>query len=81
MHDPPPPPPATTRYETEMPAIGVELLEAVDHAPWPAPFTAATRNTYAVPLFKEVTVALVVAEVSSLNVVHVDPESDEYWTM
>jgi hypothetical protein len=52
---------------------GVTLLVALVYAPVPTPFTAATRNTYAVPLVSPVTVAEVAVDVPSLNVVHVDP--------
>jgi hypothetical protein len=46
----------------------------------PTPFTAATRNTYAVPLVRPVTVAEVDVEVPSLNVVHVEPLLLLNWT-
>jgi hypothetical protein len=40
--------------------------------------TAATRKVYAVPLVNEVTVALAAVDADRENVVHVDPELDEY---
>jgi hypothetical protein len=62
------------------PAPGVTLLLAVEYAPVPTPFTAATRNVYAVPLVSPVTVAEVAVDVPSENVVHVEPLFDEYCT-
>lgn len=62
-------------------ARGVALLDAAEKLPVPTLFTAATRNTYAVPFVRPVTVALVPVDVPSENVVHVDPLFDEYWTM
>jgi hypothetical protein len=61
-------------------ALGVAALLAVDHAPCPTPFTAATRNVYAVPLVRPVTAADVLVEVPSLNVAHVEPLLLEYCT-
>jgi hypothetical protein len=56
------------------PAVGVTAADAVLYAPVPIPFTAATRNVYAVPLVNPVTVALVAVDVpASLNVAHVVP--------
>ena len=46
-------------------------VTTVDHTPVPKPFTAATRRSYAVPFTRPVTVADVVVEVPSANVVHV----------
>jgi hypothetical protein len=43
--------------------------------------TAATWNVYAVPLVKPVTVALAVVDAARENVVHVEPELDEYCTV
>jgi hypothetical protein len=61
------------------PLVGVPLAVEL-HAPCPTPFTAATRNAYAVPLVRPVTVAAAVVLVLSLNVVHVEPLLLEYWT-
>ena len=52
----------------------------VDAAPVPAALTAETRNVYAVPLVRPVTVADVTVDVASLNVVHDVPPLDEYST-
>jgi hypothetical protein len=54
-------------------AVGVTAADAVLNAPVPIPFTAATRNVYAVPLVSPVIVALVAVDVPSLNVVQDDP--------
>jgi hypothetical protein len=56
------------------PEAGVTALLADENAPCPRLFAAATRNTYAVPLVSPVTVAVVLVEVPSLNVVHDEPE-------
>ena len=45
------------------------------NAPGPAAFTAATRNTYAVPFVRPVTVALVAVDVPSTNRFHELPPS------
>jgi hypothetical protein len=45
------------------------------------PFTAATRNTYAVPFVRPVTVALVEVDAARVNVVHVDPLFELNWTV
>jgi hypothetical protein len=63
-----------------MALAGVALLLAAVYAPVPTPFTAATRNTYAVPLVSPVTVAPVLLDVPSENVVHVEPLLLEYCT-
>ena len=57
---------------------GVRAALFDEYAPRPASFVAATRNTYAVPFVKPVTVTEAVAETVSLNVVHVEPLSLEY---
>jgi hypothetical protein len=62
-------------------AVGVTLLLADVYVPTAVPLTAATRNTYAVPLVKLVTVADVAVDVPSANVVHVVPESLLYCTL
>jgi hypothetical protein len=46
--------------------------------PVPTAFTAATRNRYAVPLVRPVTVELVAVEAAAENVVHVVPLSVLY---
>ena len=61
-------------------ATGVTAADAVEYAPVPALFTAATRKTYAVPLVSPVTVAEVFGLVPSLKVVHVLPLLLLYWT-
>ena len=58
---------------------GVTFDDADVYEPVPTAFTAATRNTYAVPFDNPVTVADAVVEVPSANVVHDTPELDEYW--
>jgi hypothetical protein len=60
---------------------GVTLLLAEVYVPTAAPLTAATLKTYAVPFVKLVTVADVVVDVPSANVVHVEPESLLYCTL
>jgi hypothetical protein len=57
--------------------LGVKLLLAAVYAPVPMRLTAATRKTYAVPLVRPVTVALVSVDVPSEKVAHVDPLSLE----
>jgi hypothetical protein len=52
---------------------GVTLLLAAVYDPVPISLTAATRNTYAVPFVRPVTVALFAADVPSANVFHVAP--------
>jgi hypothetical protein len=59
-------------------ALGVTLLLAAVGVPVPTAFTAATRNTYAVPLVSPVTVALVAVDAAAENVVHVVPLSALY---
>ncbi len=59
---------------------GVTELEFEEYSPVPIVFTAATLNTYAVPLSKPVTVTEVDVETDSENVVNVEPLSLEYWT-
>jgi hypothetical protein len=56
--------------------------EAVDDTVLePTPFTVVVRNAYVVEFERPVTVADVVVEVPSANVVQVDPPSDEYSTV
>ena len=58
---------------------GVTADDAVETDPVPAALDALTRNVYAVPFVKPVTVALSNVDVPSANVVHVVP-SVERWT-
>jgi hypothetical protein len=60
---------------------GVTLLLAEVYVPTAAPLTAATLKTYAVSLVSPVTVADVVVDVPSANVVQVVPESLLYCTL
>jgi hypothetical protein len=55
--------------------LGVAALDAAVYAPTPTAFTAATRNTYAVPVVNPVTVALVAVDAAAVHVVHVVPLS------
>ena len=48
-------------------------LDTAEVAPVPIPLVALTRNVYAMPLVKPVTVALVAVEVPTANVAHVTP--------
>ena len=57
---------------------GIATAELAEFVPVPAALTAATLNTYEVPLVRPVTVAEVDVLVPSLNVVHEDPLFDEY---
>ena len=52
---------------------GVTEVDAMEYAPVPALFTAATRNTYDVPLVSPVTVADVDVETESVNKVQFVP--------
>ena len=54
-------------------AYGVTGAEGVVHSPAPTTLTARTRNTYAVPLIRPVTVAFSTVDVPSGNVVQVLP--------
>jgi hypothetical protein len=58
--------------------IGVTALVVLDHVPVPSEFTAATRNTYDVPLVKPVTVTAVLVEAARENVVQFAPPFVEY---
>jgi len=58
----------------------VTELEFEEYTPVPIVLTAATLNTYAVPLARPVTVTEVDVETDSENVVNVEPLSLEYWT-
>jgi hypothetical protein len=56
--------------------------EAVDPDPEPAAFTALTRNRYAVPFARPVTVYIAKSDpVSMVAVTQDDPEFDEYSTL
>jgi hypothetical protein len=61
--------------------VAVATLAVADAVPIPATFTADTLNVYVVECDSPVTVADVVVEVPSANVVHVEPLSDEYSTV
>ena len=58
--------------------LGTSVDEFAEFVPVPAALTAATLNTYEVPLVRPVTVVDVDVLVPSLNVVHEDPLFDEY---
>ena len=58
---------------------GVTADDAVETVPVPATLTALTRNVYAVPLVRPVTVAEAVADVPSANVVQIVPFVED-WT-
>ena len=70
-------PPPEVRVAERLGAAGVTLLLADVYDPAPMALTAATRNTYAVPLVRPVTVAPVDVDVPSEKVVHVEPLSAE----
>ena len=57
---------------------GITAEEFAEFVPVPAVLTAATLNTYEVPLVRPVIVADVDALVSSLKVVHEAPLFEEY---
>ena len=59
---------------------GVIAAETVEVAPVPMLLVVLTRNVYAVPLDKPVTVALVVVDVPSANTVQVVPFVDDSTT-
>jgi hypothetical protein len=56
----------------------VAVVAVSDGFPVPIEFVADTRNAYVVECDSPVTVADVVEEVPSVNVVQVEPLSDEY---
>ena len=58
--------------------VAVATLAVSDVVPVPAALTAEIRNVYVVECERPVTVVDVVVEVPSVNVVHVEPLSDEY---
>jgi hypothetical protein len=60
------------------PNSGVTEFDAVEYGPVPILLTAATLNTYAVPLTRPVTVTDVAVETVSVKVVQVLPLSLEY---
>ena len=60
------------------PVRGITAEEFAEFVPVPAALTAATLNTYEVPLVSPVTVAEVDVLVPSLKVVHEEPLFDEY---
>jgi hypothetical protein len=57
---------------------GIDDDEFAEFVPVPAALTAATLNTYEVPLVRPVTVAEADVLVPSLKVVHEEPLFDEY---
>jgi hypothetical protein len=57
---------------------GITADEFAEFVPVPAALSAATLNTYEVPLVRPVTIAEADVLVPSLNVVHEDPLFDEY---
>ena len=61
-------------------AAGVTEPDALETVPVPAAFVALTRNVYAVPFVKPVTVAEAAVDVPSANVVHVVPFVDNSTT-
>ena len=61
-------------------AAGVTETDAVETVPVPAALVALTRNVYAVPFVKPVTVVEAVVDVPSANVVHVVPFVDNSTT-
>jgi hypothetical protein len=61
--------------------VRVATLAVADAVPVPAALTAETRNVYVVECERPVTVVDAVVEVPSVNVVHVEPLSDEYSTV
>lgn len=71
---------AVTALGADANVNGVLEADAALYAPVPMAFTAATRNTYAVPLVRPVTVAEAVEEIASANVVHVEPLSSDHCT-
>ena len=58
---------------------GVTAADTTEYVPVPPAFTAATRNVYAVPFVRPVTVHEAVDETESVNVVQLVP-SLEYCT-
>ena len=74
------PPPAEPANDVGVPGVvaGVTDAEFDEYEPVPRALVAATLNRYAVPLVSPVTVADVDVDVPSANVVHVEPEFDEY---
>ena len=58
--------------------VAVATLAVSDAVPVPAALTAEIRNVYVVECDRPVTVADAVVEVPSVNVVHVEPLSEEY---
>jgi|TARA_B100000315_G_scaffold138405_1_gene127401 hypothetical protein len=56
----------------------VDTLTVSDGLPVPIEFVAETRNVYVVECDRPVTVVDAVVEVPSVNVVQVEPLSDEY---
>jgi hypothetical protein len=61
-------------------SLGVTALLADEYEPCPTAFTAAARNTYAVPFVSPVTSWLAVVEAVRLTVAHDEPLLLEYCT-
>ena len=59
---------------------GVTADDAVETVPVPAALDALTRNVYAVPFVKPVTVAEVDVDVPSANTVYVEPSVEDSTT-
>ena len=59
---------------------GVTADDAVETVPVPAALDALTRNVYAVPFVKPVTVAEADVDVPSANTVYVDPSVEDSTT-
>ena len=59
---------------------GVTADDAAETIPVPAALVALTRNVYAVPFVKPVTVAEAEVEVPSANTVYVEPSVDDSTT-
>ena len=74
--------PAVPATEVGAPGVvrGVTAAETVDVVPVPAALDALTRNVYAVPFVKPVTVALAVVDVPSANTVYVVPSVEDSTT-
>jgi hypothetical protein len=72
---------ATKGSSVEIVKSLVAALLVSEAVPVPAALTADTRNVYVVLFASPVTVVDAVVEVPSVNVVHVEPLSDEYSTV
>ena len=74
--------PAVPATDVGAPGVvrGVTEPDAVETVPVPAALVALTRNVYAVPFVKPVTVALAAVDVPSANTVYVVPSVDNSTT-